>query len=70
VDYQECFEPYVIGSRALLPRYDERFKGYGMNKIQHLYACANRGLRCVCLLVSYSTHTHKDTRTRAAQHHS
>ena len=50
MDYQECFEPYVIGSRALLPRYDERFKGYGMNKIQHLYACANRGLRCVCVL--------------------
>ena len=29
VDYEECYEPYVIGSRRLLPRYDERFHGYG-----------------------------------------
>ena len=47
VSYQECYEPYVIGHRALFPRYDERFRGYGMNKIQHLYACHCRGLRFV-----------------------
>ena len=47
VVYEECYEPYVIGSRRLLPRYDERFRGYGMNKIQHLYACHAAGLRFV-----------------------
>ena len=47
VDYEECYEPYVIGSRRLLPQYDERFRGYGMNKIQHLYACSAAGLRFV-----------------------
>ena len=47
VAYEECYEPYVIGSRRLLPRYDERFRGYGMNKIQHLYACSQAGLRFV-----------------------
>ena len=47
VKYEECYEPYVIGNRHLLPKYDERFRGYGMNKIQQLYACNARGLRFV-----------------------
>ena len=33
VDYEECYEPYVIGSRRLLPRYDERFHGYGSKMV-------------------------------------
>jgi len=36
VQYEECFEPYVIAARTLIPRYDERFRGYGMNKIAHI----------------------------------
>lgn len=38
VEYEECFEPYVVVRRALCPRYDERFRGYGHNKIQHLFS--------------------------------
>ena len=33
VEYEECYEPYVIGSRRLLPRYDERFHGYGSKMV-------------------------------------
>ena len=29
VTYAERYAPYVIGARAWLPRYDERFHGYG-----------------------------------------
>ena len=43
IDYQEHFEPYVIACRVLVPRYDERFRGYGMNKISHLYEIAAAG---------------------------
>jgi len=40
VEYSEHFEPYIIVPRELVPRYDERFRGYGMNKISHLYELA------------------------------
>ena len=33
VEYEECYEPYVIASRRLLPRYDERFHGYGSKNV-------------------------------------
>ena len=33
VEYEECYEPYVIASRRLLPRYDERFHGYGSKMV-------------------------------------
>jgi hypothetical protein len=38
VPYQEYFEPYVIISRKKFLPYDERFRGYGMNKCVHLKA--------------------------------
>lgn len=33
VDYKEEFEPYILCSRRLIPWYDERFTGYGKNKV-------------------------------------
>lgn len=40
VEYAEFFEPYVVVPRELVPRYDERFRGYGLNKVSHLYEMA------------------------------
>jgi glycosyltransferase-like protein LARGE len=43
VEYSESYEPYVVMARKSVPMYDERFRGYGMNKISHLYAVASQG---------------------------
>jgi len=40
VSYQECFEPYVIMATCDVPLYDERFQGYGLNKVSHLASVA------------------------------
>lgn len=36
VDYQIGFEPYILMARKYVPYYDERFRGYYWNKVQHL----------------------------------
>ena len=36
VQYKWPYEPYVIVPRSV-PLYDERFIGYGFNKISHIY---------------------------------
>ncbi|KAF5274147.1 hypothetical protein FQR65_LT04545 [Abscondita terminalis] len=35
VQYKPNYEPYVV-VQSLVPKYDERFVGYGYNKIQHI----------------------------------
>ena len=55
VTYAERYEPYVIGARAWLPRYDERFHGYGLNKAAQLHAAAVRGARFRVLPGAYLT---------------
>lgn len=37
------FEPYIIALRKGLPSYDEHFRGYGFNKISHLYEIERKG---------------------------
>jgi hypothetical protein len=44
VPFAAGFEPYVLAAREALPLYDERFRGYGMNKISHLHAVHAAGL--------------------------
>lgn len=31
--FEPCFEPYVVVDKNAVPMYDERFRGYGMNKV-------------------------------------
>ena len=49
VEYQEMYEPYIIACKDRVPRYDERFRGYGMNKVSHLYEVASRGVKFVVM---------------------
>ena len=49
VGYVEQYEPYIIASRKWLPRYDERFQGYGLNKASHLYMVAASGAEFLVL---------------------
>ncbi|KAG6552037.1 hypothetical protein Mapa_006343 [Marchantia paleacea] len=44
VQYREFYEPYVVCARELIPPFDARFRGYGMNKISHAYHCAAKGM--------------------------
>ncbi len=43
--FSACREPICIAAKSELPRYDERFKGYGLNKVQHSYHLAALGAR-------------------------
>lgn len=38
VQYQEFYEPYIIVAASQFLPYDERFRGYGLNKCIHLRA--------------------------------
>lgn len=38
--HEEGYEPFVISARRLMPRYDERFRGFGRNKIIQVWEAA------------------------------
>lgn len=42
VEYQKGFEPYIMIHRQYVPWYDERFRGYGRDKIVHLTHIADQ----------------------------
>jgi len=52
IQYEDCFEPYIVARKDSLPRYDERFRGYGLNKVSHLMACS-KSFNFVCSSNSY-----------------
>ena len=40
VRYKDLFEPYIVMASGDVPLYDERFQGYGLNKVSHLASVA------------------------------
>lgn len=42
VRYEQLFEPYVVMASRDVPLYDERFQGYGLNKVSHLASVARQ----------------------------
>jgi hypothetical protein len=42
VRHEELFEPYVVMASRNVPLYDERFQGYGLNKVSHLASVARQ----------------------------
>lgn len=44
VKYENYYEPYVIMSAKSFIPYDERFRGYGLNKCVHIRSLADQGL--------------------------
>jgi glycosyltransferase-like protein LARGE len=65
VDYQHGFEPYILASRRHVPWYDERFFGYGYNKIEHLTHMWSLGVRWVVHPSAYVVHQpHADSASK------
>jgi len=42
IKYEELFEPYIVMASSDVPLYDERFQGYGLNKVSHLASVASQ----------------------------
>ncbi|KAG6551277.1 hypothetical protein Mapa_007204 [Marchantia paleacea] len=45
VQYKDGYEPYLLCARRLVPWYDERFIGYGRNKVIHAFHVASLDFR-------------------------
>eukprot|EP00549_Striatella_unipunctata_P011744 CAMPEP_0118694456 /NCGR_PEP_ID=MMETSP0800-20121206/12533_1 /TAXON_ID=210618 ORGANISM="Striatella unipunctata, Strain CCMP2910" /NCGR_SAMPLE_ID=MMETSP0800 /ASSEMBLY_ACC=CAM_ASM_000638 /LENGTH=406 /DNA_ID=CAMNT_0006592923 /DNA_START=141 /DNA_END=1362 /DNA_ORIENTATION=+ len=42
VPYEKLFEPYVVLATKQVPLFDERFQGYGLNKVSHIASVAKK----------------------------
>jgi hypothetical protein len=40
----QAYEPYILCSRYICPYYDSRYRGYGKNKIIHLFQLSSLGI--------------------------
>lgn len=50
------YEPYLLLHRDHLPWYDERFRGYGWDKVVHTFHLANLGLEFVVHPTAFLVH--------------
>eukprot|EP01006_Ploeotia_vitrea_P022986 TRINITY_DN55434_c0_g1_i1.p1 TRINITY_DN55434_c0_g1~~TRINITY_DN55434_c0_g1_i1.p1 ORF type:complete len:328 (+),score=54.52 TRINITY_DN55434_c0_g1_i1:77-985(+) len=44
VQYADGYEPYILVHKNAVPKYDERFVGYGLNKVSHLWHVNHCGI--------------------------
>lgn len=66
VQYKDFYEPYVVMATQLFVPYDERFRGYGLNKCIHLKALSKlRDLRFHVLSGHFAI---ADTHARSSAH--
>lgn len=65
VKYRPRYEPFVILSRQLAPWFDERFVGYGGNKIAYINQLQGLGFQFKVHPYGYSIHV-PHARTKAA----
>jgi hypothetical protein len=52
IRYEEGFEPFIICARKLIPSFDERFRGYGYDKVAFFYHLHLIGFKFRALLHS------------------
>jgi len=53
--YENHYEPYFVAHRHILP-FDARFKGYGWDKVSHMYELAKAKYRIFVLPADYTVH--------------
>ena len=64
IKWKPDFEPYIVIDKGV-PRYDNRFVGYGWNKISHIMEVAASGYEFMVLHDAYIIHVpHPDTREK------
>lgn len=56
VPWRGCYEPYLLTETGLFGLYDERFVGYGLNKIQKVFELAVKGFKFAVLPGEFLIH--------------
>ena len=56
VQWAEDFEPYLVVDRWNVSRFDERFVGFGWNKVSHVMELTARGYELVVLPGAFMVH--------------
>ena len=56
VKWQPHFEPYIVARKSDLPRYDQRFVGFGWNKVSHVMELAAQGCQFLVLPNIFAIH--------------
>ncbi|RMZ54418.1 hypothetical protein APUTEX25_001994 [Auxenochlorella protothecoides] len=56
ITYQRGYEPFILVSRLHVPWFDERFRGYGWDKISHMHAMVATGFQLVADPSIYVVH--------------